>query len=547
MDITEILRKIGDIAVGTPETALSLASGAIAYPAAKFGGALTSAMTGGRGDLAQYAEDYITDKMTYKPTSQSGQEAMNIAGSALSIPYKPAEYVKEKYGYIPGYATEMAINLLMPRLAGRWSEMKAKGLGQTGLYGGDLAKTMQEARARGEYPPGSFSNLADKKVRMEIDDSGFKAKTMFDAEMDRRKNGLPNSYNMPFTLAEVVDHPTLFKEYPDLANVKVNFSSGVGGAAYDPSTNTISMTTAFTKKDTPQFLHEIQHAIQEKEGFARGGVPKQFDELPITTNEAVIGADIGSITHPGEWKQIFGPNNPLGIAISAKQLLEKNLLSKAEVGKLEKVAEKHGFDSFDSLMGYLKTKNDYRSDVSQYTRLAGEIEARDAAARMNLTPQERMRTGPYTSEDIPLLDWIVMKGSGGTAAMKELPQKVTPMKLDKTVKSDEGYSYHATNIERLFDIAKEGRLRTHKPWEFTDQDVWPDGSTSKRSYFSNNAGIVWQFAPEEGTPVVIRTKASSLKRESTGDMYSDKPISAKYLEYLGEDGLWHPVRQLKGE
>lgn len=151
MDITEILRKIGDIAVGTPETALSLASGAIAYPAAKFGGALTSAMTGGRGDLAQYAEDYITDKMTYKPTSQSGQEAMNIAGSALSIPYKPAEYVKEKYGYIPGYATEMAINLLMPRLAGRWSEMKAKGLGQTGLYGGDLSKTMQEAKGKG-YP-----------------------------------------------------------------------------------------------------------------------------------------------------------------------------------------------------------------------------------------------------------------------------------------------------------------------------------------------------------------------------------------------------------
>jgi hypothetical protein len=419
MDITEILRKIGDIAVGTPETALSLASGAIAYPAAKFGGALTSAMTGGRGDLAQYAEDYITDKMTYKPTSQSGQEAMNIAGSALSIPYKPAEYVKEKYGYIPGYATEMAINLLMPRLAGRWSKMKAKGLGETGLYGGDLSKTMQEAKAKGEYPPGSFSNLADKKVRMEIDDSGakLKVKNNYQLSLDEvnklkdenykyedmlrrltdyakqfnedaitlkqlqeadamyqflqgkikgNEAKIQELYNAPertYKLGEVLEHPKLFEEYPELKDYEVEFGNQSGAEYAGQSIRMGSMA------DKPELLHEIQHAIQEKEGFARGGSP-----------------DYGLM---GEAKKIY---EELAVPIRKQY---------------EAATEAKDFAAADLLQKKLMMELPAEANMLAYRRLAGEIEARDAAARMNLTPQERMRTGPYTSEDIPLLDWIV--------------------------------------------------------------------------------------------------------------------------------------------
>lgn len=444
MDITEILRKIGDIAVGTPETALSLASGAIAYPAAKFGGALTSAMTGGRGDLAQYAEDYITDKMTYKPTSQSGQEAMNIAGSALSIPYKPAEYVKEKYGYIPGYATEMAINLLMPRLAGRWSEMKAKGLGETGLYGGDLSKTMQEAKAKGEYPPGSFSNLADKKVRMEIDDSG--AKLIYDAAkiydprefylnqartLDSQKKAIVDEFNLKkidkqtarkqweaidaatkkaidkaneyythgqgrasmlgqeFPLIEVLEHPKLYEEYPDLRNLKVSFNDRLpfeGSGSYQ--NEAISMSLA-SENPKSTLLHEIQHAIQEKEGFARGGSSSVTSWASSTQRPELLKVAKQTMEEwkPASYETFWGKEiTPEGQKAYAQYLKEWN--SKEGFEKRWRAAQEG-------------------APAKIYRNLAGEIEARDAAARMNLTPQERMRTGPYTSEDIPLLDWIV--------------------------------------------------------------------------------------------------------------------------------------------
>jgi len=112
--------------------------------------------------------------------------------------------------------------------------------------------------------------------------------------------------------------------------------------------------------------------------------------------------------------------------------------------------------------------------------------------------------------------------------------------------SQEGYLYHATNEERLYDIAK-GSLKTHKPWEHTDQSVWPDGSKEKRSYFSKSASGTWAFSPEEGRPVILRMKYDpvSQSRESTGDFYAKKPIQAKKLEFLGEDDQWHSLGELK--
>jgi len=121
-------------------------------------------------------------------------------------------------------------------------------------------------------------------------------------------------------------------------------------------------------------------------------------------------------------------------------------------------------------------------------------------------------------------------------------QRITPAELTREIASEPGYVYHATNEERLGEIAESGKLIPHKPNYGTDQDIWPDGGTEKRSYFGRNAGGVWQFAPEEGKPVVIRTKATGdMKTESTGDVFSRKAIPAEQLEYLGKDGNWHPV------
>jgi hypothetical protein len=112
----------------------------------------------------------------------------------------------------------------------------------------------------------------------------------------------------------------------------------------------------------------------------------------------------------------------------------------------------------------------------------------------------------------------------------------------KDLEGEAGYIYHATNVERAAQIADEGVV-THKPNEFTDQSEWPDGAVNKRSYWSEKAGIVWQFAPEEGAAVVLRTRQETqFKRESTGDIYTTKPVAPEAVEILGTDGNWYPIK-----
>jgi hypothetical protein len=110
--------------------------------------------------------------------------------------------------------------------------------------------------------------------------------------------------------------------------------------------------------------------------------------------------------------------------------------------------------------------------------------------------------------------------------------------------SEPDWLYHATNEERMAEIAVEG-LKPHRPWEFTDQATWPDGATEKRIYFSEHAGIVWQFAPEEGGAVILRVPKSAVawKHEGTRDVYVTKKIPPQHVEVLWDDG-WRSLGEI---
>jgi hypothetical protein len=126
--------------------------------------------------------------------------------------------------------------------------------------------------------------------------------------------------------------------------------------------------------------------------------------------------------------------------------------------------------------------------------------------------------------------------------------KVRPKTLEKGVKAEEGYAYHATHAGALHDIADYGRLSTHKPSHGTDQKSWPDGATERRAYFSHSPDIARNFVGE-GRAVLLRTKRGEhIKTEKgTGDLYSPHAIRTKHLQYHGEDDNWHPVSGLKKE
>jgi hypothetical protein len=133
---------------------------------------------------------------------------------------------------------------------------------------------------------------------------------------------------------------------------------------------------------------------------------------------------------------------------------------------------------------------------------------------------------------LPMAEEGALGMAGGKLKTVNGPVETTP-----------GYVYHATNEERAADIAEQG-LKLHKPRDFTDQDVWPDGSTDRRNYFTPTASNAWQFAPEEGRPVLLRIPADThpFRKESTGDIYSNKVVPPSKIEALTEDG-WRPIKE----
>jgi hypothetical protein len=136
-------------------------------------------------------------------------------------------------------------------------------------------------------------------------------------------------------------------------------------------------------------------------------------------------------------------------------------------------------------------------------------------------------------------------GLGTLAAGLKGGLRPPPAHSTKITSAEQGFVYHATNLDNAQDIAKQG-LKTHGPSYGTDQSTWPDGATERRSYFSTDPHITESFAPEHGKPVFLRVKEAAAKffRESTGDMFARKQIAPTHIEYLGADGSWHPIQEM---
>ena len=115
-------------------------------------------------------------------------------------------------------------------------------------------------------------NDADAKLLKEPSDPGVYA-DIFD-EAASRSNGVP--------LGKVLDHPALFAAYPALKATRFIVDDKYSGnGSYSADENAIRVRDPYSYKNGPDqllsvLLHEIQHGIQDIEGFASGGSPNEF-------------------------------------------------------------------------------------------------------------------------------------------------------------------------------------------------------------------------------------------------------------------------------
>lgn len=221
-----------------------------------------------------------------------------------------------------------------------------------------------------------FFKGADNKWRFEIDDSTAK---YFPENL---KGGQK-------LLSDVLSHKELFEAYPELRHVKIREEASLGaGASYDSSINLIKMGPQ-ALKDKGILMHEIQHAIQNIEDFAKGGMPGRVNK----DFKLLYERDVNALRP--EYLQLQ-TQEMRGEALSAKE--------QARLDYLRTVFKK--YTEYSSAADKQARAN--------YEALAGEVESSNVQNRVHLTPSERMRFNPVDTELTPREKQFVRKDTSLT-------------------------------------------------------------------------------------------------------------------------------------
>jgi hypothetical protein len=249
----------------------------------------------------------------------------------------------------------------------------------------------------------------DGQWKYEIDDSGasmVKAKEGGHMYPDVIGRGGRDQFSER-PLWRVIDHKKAYSDYPSLEDIKTStpVREGFGSASYSPESSRLGFD--YRKITEPErinlhakenaksnILHEVQHAIQGREGFARGGSPlTQLDEglndfpkhLPIYFRIKKIRSEVDDLAR----QRVMATKNKL--SKDQQMDLERQMKWKSE--ELSGLLDEFSFD--------------------RYKRLAGEAEARNVQTRVDFTPAERMAKPPWTTLDVPEDELLVRGVLGG--------------------------------------------------------------------------------------------------------------------------------------
>lgn len=313
-------------------------------------------------------------------------------------------------------------------------------------------------------------------------------------------------------LSRVIDAPELFKAYPQLKDVRIETDAIMNdmpsNGEYNSKTNTITIHADELKYMNGILNHEIQHAIQDIEGFAKGGSPRLVrGEIKKRFNE--VTKQIKQLRAEGKEDE-------------AKALIEKN---------------RSLYNAY--------TKND---DFNSYKSLAGEVEARNVSARLNMTPEERRKSLAESTEDVARKDQILLgmgdvsfsirdmadgKESGAADMAEDLKSLNTPDEVDDAIKTaiDGMPSGWKMANKKMIHIAQA--LGENRKAEIAGEEPkfsMKDGSFIKAGTYFSGGGLV-----EEGLKGIIDPVVA---------VEYDEKISGVYRNNFGQHIVTADVRDV---
>ena len=284
--------------------------------------------------------------------------------------------------------------------------------------------TSGDALFRKEHPEYTrLQELYDKFWKGDISDAEQKELTELNqtwgGELARLRTRLQRGNAR---LVDIIQHDVLFENYPQLENVRVilveNLDRATGAYVVNDSEIRIDEDLFKNKyqdaKRDGTLIHEIQHAIQDIEGFAMGANFNMIDAAISATEDEVKATDEH---HETAADNLLDALDEAGYF--SKYGEDIDVASEEELNRIRSEYEKTSpdilrlVDEFeDSRDALEKSQSKLRelknmSAVDFYKYAAGEIEARDTASRINYSEAERSATRPdIDSPSIQVEDYV---------------------------------------------------------------------------------------------------------------------------------------------
>lgn len=313
----------------------------------------------GAGMKALGLAGLITHPLAFFPTGDEWRERLSNAGNTSRM----GQAIGGFLGDLP--------SLIDPQMVAGGAATVAPA-----IFAGVMAKTanlekLREAERLADagvspdtiWKTTGWGKGADGKWRFEIDDS--KAQHLGNLAQEG-------------PLSSFIKHDDLFAAYPDMANMKVTQGVNLDGAdaAYAPGSDQMYLGNPLMgtpERRLSEILHEGQHGVQSREGFARGGMPSEFSSpfpQAFIEKAAALRETIDTV---GQERAAKLFEDFYGHAPSTE------LYNFANSTPLNKLAQ-------------------MRDPMESYMRLAGEVEARNVQSRGLYSAEARLNSPPWLDE-----------------------------------------------------------------------------------------------------------------------------------------------------
>lgn len=373
-------------------------------------------------------------------------------------------------------------------------------------------------------------------------------------------------------LDDYVSDNTLFKEYPELKQVKVEFYDGsfFDGGSYSHHDMTIRINNNSPLDAKSILVHEVQHAIQHIEGFSRGGNSRTYrnylnslkekrdawsmiDEFEEKSKE--LGSDASKMD---VYKAVRDEYTSLGMSFGDGIMPSRDSFDKG-FNLWARGYDKEGYEDAYKEYQNLIEKFGLGESKDRYHELSGEVEARNVQSRLNMTPEERRSTLASETEDVAREDQIFLYDSMGASSMvidaNQIAESLNvPVQVINSIDEvPEGAAKEAIQkgrkVKGWYDV-KTGKVYVYLPNATSAEDVKQTILHEGIAHFGLRQ-LVGEERMDDFLDEVFRNVSKEIRNKIVGTLpkygYDSRVATEEYLARMAESGVdvstWERIKQ----